>query len=275
MHENISQLKQQADQLRLEVVKMVHDAGDGHPGPCMSAMDILTCLYFDKMHIDPQNPKDPNRDRFLLSKGHACPALYAALANKGYFSKEEYSGLRFLHRMLQGHPTMQKTPGRDMTSGSLGNGLGIAAGMSFAGRYQKQDYYTYVIMGDGEIQEGSVWEAAMFASHHKLDHLIAFVDNNCWQSGGSIDACSGVQPIAEKWEAFGWFVQQIDGHDYEQILSAIEAAQKNRGRPSMIVAHTIKGKGLDYMENDNSWHKRVPTDEQLASAIKQLGGNAQ
>lgn len=272
MEEKIEKLKKQADLMRYEVVKMVHDAGDGHPGPCMSAMDIMTCLYFNKLNIDPKKPDWEDRDRFVLSKGHACPALYACLANRGFFPKEEYKGLRSLHQMLQGHPTMQKTPGLDMSSGSLGNGLGIAVGMAISAKYLKKDYYTYVIMGDGEIQEGSVWEAAMCAKRYKLDNLIAFVDHNGWQSGGSVEECSGVLPVKEKWEAFGWYVQEIDGHDYKEILEAIDNARKSKDKPSMIVARTVKGKGLDYMENDNSWHKRVPSDEQLISAGKQLIG---
>ena len=272
MDPKLSKLKDQADLMRYEVVKMVHDAGDGHPGPCMSAMDILTCLYFDKMNIDPANPRWEDRDRFVLSKGHACPALYSCLANRGYFQKDEYKGLRSLHAMLQGHPTMQKTPGLDMTSGSLGNGLGIAVGMAIAGKYLKKDYCTYVIMGDGELQEGSIWEAAMCAKKNKLDNLIAFVDHNNWQSGGSVADCSGLLPVKEKWEAFGWHVQEINGHDYGEILAAIDKAKAAKGLPSVIVARTVKGKGLDYMENDNSWHKRVPTDEQLLSAEKQLLG---
>ena len=272
MDPKLSKLKDQADLMRYEVVKMVHDAGDGHPGPCMSAMDILTCLYFDKMNIDPANPRWEDRDRFVLSKGHACPALYSCLANRGYFQKDEYKGLRSLHAMLQGHPTMQKTPGLDMTSGSLGNGLGIAVGMAIAGKYLKKDYCTYVIMGDGELQEGSIWEAAMCAKKNNLDNLIAFVDHNNWQSGGSVADCSGLLPVKEKWEAFGWHVQEINGHDYGEILAAIDKAKAAKGLPSVIVARTVKGKGLDYMENDNSWHKRVPTDEQLLSAEKQLLG---
>lgn len=266
-------LQKIANQMRLEVVRMVHNAGDGHPGPCMSAMDILTCLYFDQMNIRPEDPKWPDRDRFILSKGHACPALYTALAYKGYFSKAEFDGLRSLGSILQGHPTLQKTPGLDMTSGSLGNGLGIATGMAIAGKYRKQDYYTYVIMGDGELQEGSVWEAAMCAKKNSLDHLIAFIDHNNWQSGGSVTECSGLLPVREKWEAFGWFTQEIDGHNIDEILGAIEAAKAQKGRPSAIVARTVKGKGLDYMEDDNSWHKRVPDDAQLERAIELLGGD--
>ena len=269
------ELQKIANEVRKDIVTALHSAKAGHPGGSLSAADVFTYLYFEEMNIDPKDPKKADRDRFVLSKGHTAPGYYSALAERGFFPKEDLKTLRHLGSYLQGHPDMKHIPGVDMSSGSLGQGISAAVGMALSAKLSNESYRVYTLLGDGEIQEGSVWEAAMFASHHKLDHLIAFVDNNCWQSGGSIDTCSGVQPIAEKWEAFGWFVQQIDGHDYEQILSAIEAAQKNRGRPSMIVAHTIKGKGLDYMENDNSWHKRVPTDEQLASAIKQLGGNAQ
>jgi len=273
MNNKIDDLKKTARQLRLDVVKMVHYAGDGHPGPAMSAMDIIVALYFNVMKVDPNQPLWEDRDRFILSKGHACPALYAALARRGYFSIDEFSGLRKLGCMLQGHPTMQRTPGVDMTSGSLGNGLPIASGIAMAAKYKKKDYMTYVILGDGEIQEGVVWESAMFAKHHRLDNLIAFIDNNGWQSGFTVEECSGLLPIKEKWEAFGWHVQEIDGHNYNQILEAIDIAKKYKGKPSMIIAHTIKGKGLDYMENDNSWHKRVPDEAQLARAIEILGGS--
>lgn len=260
-----------ANQLRLDVVQMVHDAKDGHPGPAFSAMDIITTLYFKELNIDPQNPSWPERDRFILSKGHACPALYAALARKGYFSIEEYRGLRSLNCVLQGHPCMKKTPGVDMTSGSLGNGLSIGVGMAIAATYMNLPYYTYVLLGDGEIQEGIVWEAAMCAKQYKLDKLIVFVDHNGWQSGDCVEKVSGLLPVLPKWEAFGWHVQAIDGHDFGQIIDAISAAKQSSG-PSVIVANTVKGKGLPYMENDNSWHKRVPDDEQLAIAVEVLGG---
>lgn len=273
MNNRINVLKKTARQLRLDVVNMVHCAGDGHPGPALSAMDMIVALYFDVMKIDPNQPLWEERDRFILSKGHACPALYAALARRGYFSIDEFSGLRKFGCMLQGHPTMQKTPGVDMTSGSLGNGLPIASGMAMAAKYKKKDYMTYVILGDGEIQEGVVWESAMFAKRYCLDNLIAFIDHNGWQSGSTVEECSGLLPVKEKWEAFGWHVQEIDGHNYDEILEAIDIAKKHMGKPSMIVAHTIKGKGLDYMENDNSWHKRVPDEAQLARAIEILGGS--
>lgn len=270
---SVAELQKIADQLRLDVVKMVHDAKDGHPGPALSAADIITTLYFRELNIDPSNPKWADRDRFILSKGHACPALYAALARKGYFSVEEFQGLRGLGCLLQGHPCMKKTPGVDMTSGSLGNGLSIGVGMAIAAKYRKKSYNTFIILGDGEIQEGIVWEAAMCAKRYQLNNLIVFVDHNGWQSGGKVEDISGLLPILPKWEAFGWHCQTIDGHDFTQIITAIDTAKKTPG-PSVIIAKTIKGKGLPYMENDNSWHKRVPTDEELVVAVEVLGGNA-
>ena len=270
---SVEQLQAIASQLRLDVVRMVHDAKDGHPGPALSAIDMITTLYFREMNIDPANPQWADRDRFILSKGHACPALYAALARKGYFSVDEFKGLRGMGCLLQGHPCMKKTPGVDMTSGSLGNGLSIGVGMAIAGKYRKKSYNTYVILGDGEIQEGIIWEAAMCAKRYQLNNLIVFVDHNGWQSGGQVEEISGLLPILPKWEAFGWHCQAIDGHDFTQIISAIENAQKTPG-PSVIIAKTVKGKGLPYMENDNSWHKRVPTDEELSVAVGILGGKA-
>lgn len=269
---HMDSLRLMSNQIKLDVMKMVHEAKDGHPGPAFSIADIITTLYFKEMKIDPQNPQWEERDRFILSKGHACPALYAALAHKGYFSTEELHGLRQMGRMLQGHPDMNKTPGIDMTSGSLGNGLSMGVGVAVAAKYRKKSYYTYVAMGDGELQEGLVWEAAMCASKYQLDHLIAFIDHNGWQSGGSIEEVSGLEPVLSKWQAFNWHCQVIDGHDFGQITQAIENAKNNKGKPSMIIAETIKGKGLSFMENDNSWHKRVPTDEQMAEAINVLGG---
>lgn len=268
----VLELQKTADELRLDVIRMVHQAGDGHPGPALSMLDILTVLYFEKMRLDPARPNWEDRDRFLLSKGHSCPGLYAALAKLGYFDKEELGGLRKLGSILQGHPVKDKTPGVDMTSGSLGNGLSIGTGMAIGGRYQKKDFYTYVIVGDGEIQEGVIWEGAMTAAKHKLDHLILFVDHNGLQSGGACADLSGVLPIPEKFTAFGWHVQVIDGHDHSAISDAIDTAKAEKGRPSVIVARTIKGKGVSYMENNNDWHKGVPSSEQVAIAEKELGG---
>ena len=270
---SVEQLQAIASQLRLDVVRMVHDAKDGHPGPALSAIDMITTLYFREMNIDPANPQWADRDRFILSKGHACPALYAALARKGYFSVDEFKGLRGMGCLLQGHPCMKKTPGVDMTSGSLGNGLSIGVGMAIAGKYRKKSYNTYVILGDGEIHEGIMWEAALCAKRYQLNNLIVFVDHNGWQSGGQVEEISGLLPILPKWEAFGWHCQAIDGHDFAQIITAIENARKTPG-PSVIIAKTVKGKGLPYMENDNSWHKRVPTDEELSVAVGILGGKA-
>ncbi len=269
----VAELRKIAARLRLDVVKMVHDAGDGHPGPALSIADIVATLYFKELNINPKNPRWEDRDRFILSKGHACPVLYAALARRGFFPLDEYAGLRCLGSILQGHPCMKKTPGIDATSGSLGNGLAIGVGMAIAAKYRKKNYYTYVILGDGEIQEGIVWEAAMCAKKYRLDNLIAFVDNNGWQSGDSVEKVSGLLPILPKWEAFGWHCQEIDGHDIGQIVDAVATAKKANG-PAVIVAKTVKGKGLDYMENDNSWHKRVPDDSQLAIALEVLGGEA-
>ena len=270
--ERAAELKRIADELRLDVIHMVHHAGDGHPGPALSMLDILTVLYFDEMRIDPANPQWEDRDRFILSKGHSCPGYYAALARLGYFDRKELNGLRSLGSILQGHPVKDKTPGVDMTSGSLGNGLPIAVGMAIAGKVQHKDYYSYVIAGDGEIQEGVVWEGAMAAKKHGLDHLILFVDHNGLQSGGTCEECSGVLPIPEKFEAFGWHVQVIDGHDHAAISDAIACAKSVKGVPSVIVAKTIKGKGVSYMENNNAWHKGVPTAEQVRIAEQELGG---
>lgn len=269
--EALVDLQAMANQIRLDVMEMVYEAKDGHPGPAFSSADMITALYFKEMNIRPAEPRWPDRDRFILSKGHACPALYAALARRGYFSTTEFNGLRKMGRMLQGHPDMNKTPGIDMTSGSLGNGLSLAVGMAIAAKYRGKAYDTYVIMGDGELQEGLVWEAAMCASKYQLNNLIAFVDHNGWQSGDKVESVSGLLPILPKWQAFNWHCQVIDGHDFTQISQAVENARRSE-KPSVIIANTVKGKGLSFMENDNSWHKRIPTAEQLAMANEVLGG---
>ena len=272
MQEIINELEEMARRLRIDIVTMIHKGGDGHPGASLSVTDMVTALYFHVMDVDPQDPGKEDRDRFILSKGHACPCLYAALANKGYFSRDELPGLRSLESMLQGHPDMNKIPGIDSTSGSLGNGISVGLGMVLAGRIQGHDYFTYVITGDGEIQEGVIWEAAMAASKYKAGRLIVFVDNNGIQSGGTIDQISGLSPILPKWEAFGWHCQDIDGHDYNQILTAVDQAKACTDRPSLILAHTQKGRGVPFMEGDNSWHKRVPTVEEHREAMRALGG---
>jgi transketolase len=263
-------LEDMARQLRRDVVTMVHLAGDGHPGPALSVTDIVTALYFNILRIDPSRPDWPQRDRFILSKGHACPVVYAALARRGFFPVEALPGLRCLHSILQGHPDMHKTPGIDMTSGSLGNGISVGLGMALAGHYNGDDYMVYVITGDGELQEGIVWEAAMAAVRYRAGRLVVFVDHNGLQSAGEVGKVSGLLPIRPKFESFGWHCQEIDGHDFDQILDAVERARQETERPSMILAHTIKGKGVPFMENDNSWHKRVPTREQLDAALEVL-----
>ncbi len=270
--DNIKELKKIANELRLNVVDMVHRAGDGHPGPALSIADIVAVLYFKMMNINPEIPNWEERDRFILSKGHACPIVYAALARKGYFSKEKLPELRSLGSILQGHPDMLKTPGIDMTSGSLGNGIAIGSGIAAAAKVNTLDYNVYVITGDGELQEGVIWESAMSAVHFKLNNLIVFIDHNGFQSGGSIkDINKSVYPVTDKWESFGWHVQTIDGHNIEQIINSISKAKADKIRPSVIIAKTVKGKGLPFMENDNSWHKRVPTEKELKIAEDILG----
>ena len=266
---DLGQLARMGNLLRQDVLTMVHLAGDGHPGPALSAADIVAALYFQVLRVDPARPLWPRRDRFILSKGHACPVVYAALARRGYFDAAILPTLRSLGSILQGHPVLGKPPGIDMTTGSLGHGLAVGSGMALAGRMQGLDYNVYVVMGDGELNEGLVWEGAQIAVHQKLGRLIAFVDHNGYQSGGLVGDVSGMATIAAKFAAFGWHTQEIDGHDVGQILAAVEAARAD-ARPSVIVARTVKGKGVPFMEGDNSWHKRVPTKEELAAAIKCL-----
>lgn len=268
----IEALEERARQIRRDVVEMVYRTGDGHPSPSMSAADMIAALYFDVMRLNPADPSWEGRDRFVLSKGHACPAMYAALSARGYFPREELFTLRFLHSRLQGHPYAPKTPGLDATTGSLGNGVSVGLGMALAARIKKLDYRVYVITGDGELGEGLIWEAAMCAGHQKAANLTVFVDNNNYQSGGTVGEVSGVYPIAEKWRDFGWHVQEIDGHDMGQILQAVENAQREKERPSAIVAKTVKGKGVSFMIGDNSWHKRVYTDKEYEIAMRELGG---
>ena len=267
------QIYTMAQRLRLEAVRMVYEGKDGHPGPALSIADIVATLYFDAMRIDPSNPDWPDRDRLILSKGHACPILYAALNERGYFQpKVEHFNLRQLHSMFQGHPSMHSTPGIDMTSGSLGNGIAIGAGMAAAGRIQGRDYTTYVICGDGELQEGVCWEGVNMAAGRGLDNLIVFVDRNGWQSYRSVEFTVGHNNIADRFRAFGWHTQEINGHDIQSIRSAIGIAKAYKGSSSCIVCDCIKGKGVSYMENNNAWHKGVPTDEEYAIAVKELGG---
>ena len=267
------QLHEMAQKLRLEAVRMVYEGKDGHPGPALSIADIVTTLYFDIMNVNPKNPGWPDRDRFIVSKGHSCPIVYAALNERGYFEpKVEHFKLRALHSMFQGHPSMHNTPGIDMTSGSLGNGIAIGAGMAYAAKVQKRDYYVYVICGDGELQEGVCWEGANTAAGRKLDNIVVFVDRNGWQSYKTVDFTVGQNNVADRFRAFGWHVQEICGHDYEAIKTAVANAKAVKGQPSCIVCDCVKGKGLSFMENNNAWHKGVPTDEEYALAVKELGG---
>lgn len=259
-----------ACKIRLGAIEGVHCAKSGHPGGSLSVADILAALYFHELRIDPQNPKWEERDRFVLSKGHTAPALYAALANRGFFPVEELKTLRKIGSRLQGHPDMKKIPGVDMSTGSLGQGISAACGMAKAGKLMNKDYRVYTVLGDGEIQEGQVWEAAMFAGHNKLDNLCVIVDNNGLQIDGNIaDVCSPY-PIDEKFRAFNFHVINIDGHDFDQILAAFDEAKTVKGQPCAIIAKTIKGKGVSFMENQASWHGTAPNDEQYEIAMAEL-----
>ncbi|MCX7787350.1 MAG: transketolase [Spirochaetes bacterium] len=270
--EIIGALESHARQIRKDVVTMIHQSGDGHPSPALSIADIIAALYFHVLNIDPQNPEKPDRDRVVLSKGHACTALYSALARRGFFPLSELPKFRSLHSILQGHPYQRKTPGLDATTGSLGHGVSLGLGMVLAGRVQGYSYFTYVIIGDGEQEEGLIWEAAMAAVKYRAGRLIVLADCNGLQSGGKIEEVGGIVPIQPKWEAFGWHCQTIDGHNMEAILSALLQAQQVEETPSIILARTIKGKGVPFMENNNEWHKKVPTKEELELALSALGG---
>lgn len=267
---NEQMLKEKAKEIRKDIVTMIGQAKSGHPGGSLSATEIVTYLYFEELKIDPMNPKWDDRDRFILSKGHAAPVLYAALARRGFFPTEELATLRKIGSHLQGHPDMKKVPGVDMSTGSLGTGFSAATGIALACKLDKKDNYVYALLGDGELQEGQVWEAAMSAAHYKLDNLIAFVDNNGLQIDGNIDDVLSPNPIDAKFAAFGWHVLVIDGHDFKQIADAVAAAKAEKDRPTMIVAKTVKGKGISYMENQAGWHGSAPNEEQVAQAIAEL-----
>ena len=268
---NIERLEAAARKLRTDIITMIYQAKDGHPGPSLSCADLVAALYFCAMKIKPEDPDWPERDRLILSKGHACPSVYAALANRGYFSKDELPKLRTFGGMLQGHPDMLKTPGIDFTSGSLGNGISIGLGMALAGRIKGIDNHIYVITGDGELQEGVVWEATMAAKHYNVGNLIVLVDYNGIQSGGPIADISGLEPLVPKWEAFGWHCQTIDGHNFTEILTALDNAKAEDTSPSVILARTVKGRGVSFMENNNAWHKGVPTKAEWEQAVAELG----
>ncbi len=267
----ILELKKMANEVRKGIIEGVHAAKAGHPGGSLSAADVFTYLYFQEMNIDPKNPKDPDRDRFVLSKGHTAPGLYSALANRGYFPVEDLKTLRHIGSHLQGHPCIAHTPGIDMSSGSLGQGISAAVGMALAAKMQKKDYRVYTLLGDGEIQEGQVWEAAMFAGHRKLDNLVVIVDNNGLQIDGNIEDVCSPYPIDKKFEAFNFNVINVaDGNDMEQLAAAFEKARQVKGMPTAIIMKTVKGKGVSYMENQASWHGAAPNDEQYEIAMKDL-----
>jgi transketolase len=269
----IDLLSEAARQLRVDILRMTYEAGPerkGHPGGALSAADVVAALYFDTMKIDPRRPLWEDRDRFILSKGHACPVLYAALAIRGYFGKEAYSSFRKVGGMLQGHPDMKRIPGVDMTTGSLGHGLAAGVGMALGARIDHRDYHVFVLLGDGECQEGLVWEAALAASRYRLENLVAIVDANRLQSCDWVYATIPTEPQAAKWSAFGWNVINIDGHDMKQIVVGLDAAVAHAPEPTVIIAQTIKGKGVSFMENDNSWHQRAPNRREFEQAMAEL-----
>ena len=267
---NKLELQKVANEVRKGIITSVHAAKAGHPGGSLSAADIFTYLYFEEMNVDPKDPKKADRDRFVLSKGHTAPGLYSALAQKGYFPVEDLETLRHLGSYLQGHPDMKHIPGVDMSSGSLGQGISAAVGMAIAGKMDNADYRVYTLLGDGEIQEGQVWEASMMAGFRKLDNLVVIVDNNNLQIDGAIDEVCSPYPIDKKFEAFNFHVINIDGNDFEQIDAAFKEAKATKGMPTAIIAHTVKGKGVSFMENQVGWHGTAPNDEQYAVAMEEL-----
>lgn len=267
---NNLELEKMANEIRNDIVTAVHSAKSGHPGGSLSSADIFTYLYFEEMNVDPANPKWEDRDRFVLSKGHVAPGLYSTLAEKGYFPKEDLKTLRHTGSYLQGHPDMKHIPGIDMSSGSLGQGVSVAVGMAAAGKYDKKDYRVYTLTGDGEIQEGQIWEAAMWAGHRKLDNLVVIVDNNNLQIDGSIEDVCSPYPIDKKFEAFNFHVINIDGNDFDQIRAAFKEARETKGMPTAIIAKTVKGKGVSFMENAAGWHGKAPNDEEYEIAMADL-----
>jgi len=266
----VEELKNMAATIRCDIIDMICTANAGHPGGSLSAADIVTALYFRLMRIDPQSPRWPDRDRFILSKGHACPVWYAALAERGYFDKSHLGTLRRMGSILQGHPDMNKTPGIDMTAGSLGHGLSVGLGMALSGKLQKKDYQVWIIIGDGESQEGSIWEAAMAGAKWKLNNLPAILDHNNLQNDYCVGEVMPIEPIADKWRAFGWRVVVIDGHNMEEIVQALEGAREYLDGPSMIIAETIKGKGVSFMENVCEWHGRAPCKAEADRALEEI-----
>jgi transketolase len=267
---SVPELEKMARQLRRHVITMTATAGSGHPGGSLSAADIVTALYFKVMRHDPKNPQWPDRDRFILSKGHAAPILYAALAECGYFPVEELSTLRKLGSRLQGHTDRTLTPGVEMSAGSLGQGLSFGIGVALAARLDKRDYHVYVLLGDGECEEGQIWEAAMSAPHFQMDNLTAIIDHNGLQLDGRCCDIMGLESLADKWRAFNWHVIEIDGHDMSQIVQALKEARKIKQKPTVIIAHTVKGKGVSFMENNVDFHGKAPTPQEAEIALKEL-----
>ena len=263
-------LMKTANEIRKGIVSSVHSAKAGHPGGSLSAADIFTYLYFEELNIDPKEPKKADRDRFVLSKGHTAPGLYSALAERGYFPKEDLLTLRHVGSYLQGHPDMKHIPGVDMSSGSLGQGISAACGIALAGKLKKADWRVFTILGDGEIEEGQVWEAAMFAAHHKLDNLVAVVDNNNLQIDGRVSDVCSVYPIDEKFRAFGWEVFTADAHDFDSLDAAFTAATAVQGKPAVIIQKSVKGKGVSFMEDQAGWHGKAPSQEQYEQAMAEL-----
>lgn len=264
------ELRKIAEKIRLGILEGTYNAGSGHPGGSLSCADIMTYLYFTELNVDPSNPKWEDRDRFVLSKGHAAPCLYAALAHRGFFPVEDLKTLRKIDSHLQGHPDMNKTPGVDISTGSLGIGVSNACGMAIAAKLQNKDYRVYAITGDGELQEGQIWESAMFASHYKLDNLIVFADANRLQIDGRTTDVMSPEPIDKRFEAFGWNVTRINGHDFDQIEAAVEAAKQVKGKPSVIVCDTVKGKGVSFMEDKAGWHGVAPKKEEYEAAVAEV-----
>ncbi|MCX7711497.1 MAG: transketolase [Clostridia bacterium] len=267
---SLNDLKKISYKIRMNVIEQVYHAASGHPGGSLSSADIFTVLYFSEMNVDPKNPKWEERDRFVLSKGHCSPALYATLAEKGFFPKEDLSTFRQADSYLEGHPNMTYVPGVDMSTGSLGQGISAAVGMALAGKLDKKDYRVYALLGDGELQEGQVWEALMAAAHYKLDNMVAFLDYNRLQIDGKITEVMSPEPVADKFEAFGWKVINAFGHDHQQLKEALAEAKKTKGKPTMIIAHTTKGKGVSFMEDAAGWHGTAPNKEQRDQAIAEL-----
>ena len=269
---NYDELKETARKIRVDVIRAIHEAGSGHPGGSLSATDILTALYFDTMNINPENPKMEGRDKFVLSKGHAVPALYATLAERGFYDVEEMMTLRKIGSHFQGHPNMDKVPGLEMSTGSLGQGFSVAVGMATAGKMDGNPGRVYALCGDGELQEGIIWEAALSAAHRNLDNLVLIVDWNGLQIDGKVDDVKKVTPLSGKFQTFGWHAINVDGHSFPEILAALDEAKTVKGQPTAIIAKTHKGHGVSFMEDQAGWHGKAPNDEQFRQAMEELGG---